>query len=283
MYTVIFCGTPAFACPSLQALHDDAAFTVTTVITQPDRPAGRTHTVTSPPVKILADELNIPVIQPEDINTLSAPEVRPDFLVVVAYGQIFSRELLSMPLIAPVNVHASLLPHLRGASPIQHSILLGDTKTGITIQRMAEKLDSGPILAQEIVSIDLREDAVSLTESLAQIGARLLVATLKDPLQETPQDESSVTHCSKLTRAMGEVDPKKMTADEIDRKVRALVPWPGVKTALNGKEVKLVETSLEEDDQAVVMLCAQGSKLYILKLQSPGKNVLTGEEWGRGK
>jgi len=219
MYSIIFCGTPEFACPSLQALNDDPVFVVASVITQPDRPVGRKHQITSPPVKGLADELNIPVIQPEDINTLSPPEERPDFLVVVAYGQIFSKELLAIPTIAPVNVHASLLPHLRGASPVQHSILQGDTETGITIQRMAETLDTGPILAQEIVRIDPRETSISLTDRLSAISARLLLNTLKKPLKETPQDEGKATSCGKLTRLMGEVNPATMTAEEIDRRI----------------------------------------------------------------
>src|SRR3989338_2527886 len=173
---IIFLGTPEFACPFLQALSDESTFDVVQVITQPDKPVGRGKKLTSPPVKDLAKKLKIPVIQPLDINSdfklqATSYKLPADFLVVVAYGQILSKEVLALPKIAPVNVHASLLPRWRGASPIEHSILAGDTETGITIQRVVEKLDAGPILSQGRLPIDSRETKVSLTEKLAVLGA----------------------------------------------------------------------------------------------------------------
>lgn len=297
-FSVIFCGTPAFACPSLQALFDDPAFTVTRVITQPDKPVGRKQEMTPPPVKLLAEKLGIPVLQPKDINQNLKPEtynLKPDFLVAVAYGQILSPELLAWPKIAPINVHASLLPRLRGASPIHHAILAGEKETGITIQRMAEKLDTGPILAQKRVPVDPRETFRTLHDKLSALGAELLIQTLKKPLQETPQDESQATFCSKLTRERGVVDPKIMTAQEIDRHVRALVPWPGVKMLLSSSEgakrlsreagtheIKLLETSLTPHPDSFELPCSKGTTLFVLAIQSSGKKAMTGKEWVRG-
>ncbi len=311
-FSIVFCGTPEFALPSLQALTEDPAFRVTHVITQPDKPVGRKQEMTSPPVKILANELGIPVLQPRNINkdlqlirhaeevgTLlrddpslrfgspqdDVPTVskRPDFLVVAAYGQILSKEILAWPKIAPINLHASLLPRWRGASPIQHAILMGDQTSGVTIQRMVRELDSGPILAKEEIEIDPRETFISLHEKLSKLGAPLLLQTLKNPLKETSQDESKVTLCAKLTRGAGVVDPATMTAEEIDRHVRALVPWPGVRITIEGKEVKLIETSLEPSPDAFELSCAKGTMLYILRIQSPGRKPISGLEWWRGK
>ncbi len=265
------------------------------MITQPDKPVGRKREITAPPVKNLAEEMGIVVLQPEDVNELSVTQ-QPDFLVVVAYGQKLGSEMLEPPKIAPVNLHPSLLPHWRGPSPIQNSLLAGETETGVTIQKMVEEIDAGPLLAGETVKIEPRENKNSLTEKLARIGAELLLKTLKAPLKETPQDESKVTHCKKLTRTVGHVDPEKMTAEEIDRHVRALVPWPGVRVGsarvaragqsapparLDG--VKLIETSLSPHPDAFEFPCAKQTFLYVLKMQSPGRKVVTGVEWGRGK
>ena len=303
--SIVFCGTPKFACPSLQALANDPAFKITHVITQPDKPTGRKQEMTAPPVKILAEKLGIPVLQPKDINSqfsILQPSLklrpagnfqfRPDFLIAVAYGQILSQELLRWPKIAPINVHASLLPHFRGASPIHHAILAGEKDTGVTIQRMAEKLDTGPILAQERVSIDPCETFITLHDKLSNLGASLLIETLKKALKEIPQNETEATFCSKLTRERGVVDPKAMTAEEIDRHVRALVPWPGVRMSFSSSEprggesrshdVKLLETSLTPHADALELSCANGTTLFVLKMQSPGKNAMTGKEWGHG-
>ena len=302
---IIFLGTPEFACPFLQALSDESTFDVVQVITQPDKPVGRGKKLTSPPVKDLAKKLKIPVIQPLDINSdfklqATSYKLPADFLVVVVYGQILSKEVLALPKIAPVNVHASLLPRWRGASPIEHSILAGDTETGITIQRMVPELDAGPILAKERTTVAPRETRITLAEKMMIIGPKRLIETLKGPIHETPQDESGVTVCKKLTREMGIVDPEIMTAEEIDRRVRALVPWPGVvidnlchaersesaderrRSTQQGEQIKLIETSLEPDSNALPIRCAKDTTLYILKLQAPTKKVMTGAEWGRG-
>lgn len=291
--SVIFAGTPEFAVPSLKALASDKSFRVDLVITQPDRPTGRKQMLTPPPVKICAESLGIRVWQPENINKewplrhssgqASDQWAVPDFFVVVAYGQILKKEILEFPKIAAVNVHASLLPRWRGASPIHHAILAGDAETGVTVQHMAEALDTGAILSQETTRIGNRETFEELYARLSKTGAKLLLTTLKSPLSETAQDELLVTVCHKLTRQTGDCDPKTMTAEEIDRKVRALVPWPGTRLAFKGTELKLLATSLQPLSGALEIPCANGSMLYVTQLQEPGKSPMPAEDWKRGR
>ena len=309
MFSVIFCGTPDFAVPSLKALHSNPDFDIKLVITQPDKPVGRKKIITPPPVKVAAKELGLSVAQPENINNFilrgSAchPEVQVnevdeprrksaapqydicqcDFLIVVAYGQLLKQPLLDLPRIAPVNVHASLLPRWRGASPIQHSILHGDTHTGVSVQRMVRQLDAGPILSQESVPIDERETAGSLHDKLAKTGAELLTTTLKKPLNETRQDESQVTVCGKLSRTDGRMDPSVQSALEIDRAIRALNPWPGVTMNIEGIDIKCLAAELDAQGDAFAISCANQSTLYLTTIQEPGKKPMTTAEWLRGR
>lgn len=280
--SIIFAGTPDFAVPSLRALIDDPEFEVKLVITQPDKPVGRKQQLTPPPVKVAAIDAGIPVEQPENINNYQFPVSNFQFLVVVAYGQLLKQPILDLSEIAPINVHASLLPRWRGASPIQSALLAGDQETGVTIQRMVLELDAGPMLATESTPIEARETIETLHDRLAQIGADLLVTTLKKPLTETQQDDANMTHCTKLTRAMGNVDTKTMTAEEIDRHVRALVPWPGVRAVIEGQEVKLIETQLVETDSALAVDCKE-STLFVLQLQPLGKAPMNALDWKRGR
>ncbi len=285
--SVVFCGTPDFAVPSLRALVESGRFDVRLVITQPDRPVGRTGRATPPPMKKAAIDLGIEVWQPEKLNTqleegnYKATE-RPDFLVVVAYGQLLSSQALEWPTIAPINVHASLLPRWRGASPIEHAILHGDSETGVTIQRMVKELDAGPILGVATTPIAERETALQLRERLAPIGAELLVDVLSKPLQETPQPSDGVTICRKLSREDGKADTATMTAEHIDRMARALYPWPGVIATVNGRELKILETSLEPTATSTQVVCAKNTTLNLVVVQEPGKKPMTGAEWARG-
>jgi methionyl-tRNA formyltransferase len=285
---IVFLGTPDFAVPSLRALAGDPAFRIGLVVTQPDRPAGRGGISSPPPVKLAAQALGLPVFQPEDANASlsempAIPDGRPDVLVVVAYGQILREEILAWPRIAPVNVHPSLLPRWRGASPIQHAILAGDRETGVTVQRIVRELDAGPILAQRATVIGPRETAEALSDRLAELGAALLTETLKEPLRPAPQDPAGVTVCRKLTRSDGIADPETMTAEEIDRRVRALVPWPGVTCAIDGVPLKLLGTALEPAEDALPLPCRDRSTLYVTLLQPPGKNPMSGAAWLRGR
>lgn len=276
-------GTPAFAVPSLQKLIE-SGMQIDLVITQPDKPVGRKQEITPPPVKILAQKHTIPVFQPKNINKeweeyVSKQSITaPDFLIVVAYGQILSDKLLSWPNVAPINVHGSLLPQFRGASPIQEAILQNENETGVTIQRMVKELDAGPILSQEKITIDARETFTTLHDKLSFLGAALLPNTLSHPITENPQDEAKKTMCRKLTRADGTVDITSMTAEEIDRKVRALNPWPGVTM----DTLKLLETSLIETNESTPIQC-KNSVLHLVRVQPAGKKPMSGKEWERGK
>lgn len=286
--SVIFCGTPEFAVPSLEMLAKDPAFRVALVITQPDKPVGRKKQVTPPPVKIAAEELGIPVMQPENVNDelpvllLNHPELQPDFLVVVAYGKILSQAVLDLPHIAPVNVHGSILPRWRGASPVEHSVLMGDKEAGVTVQIMVQELDAGPVLAAAAIPIGARDTAAALREQLCRIGAELLVHTLREPLNPVPQPSEGVTFCRKLTKEDGIVDREKMTAEEIDRRVRALNPWPGVTCDVQGHALKLLETSLDQEPRSVPLACAHETTLHLVRVQPPNKNEMYADDWRRG-
>ena len=284
-FSVLFCGTSLFAVPSLECLVADPDFDILGVITQPDRPTGRKQVLTPPPVKMRAIEHGLNIFQPEKINTdpVISTLPRPDFLVVVSFGQILSQAILDMPSIMPVNVHASLLPRWRGASPIQQAILTGDHETGVTVQKMVKELDAGPILSQRKTPVAPTETAVSLHDRLAALGGMLLVETLKKPLNPVDQDESDITVCRKLTREDGQADPNTDTAQEIDRKWRALMPWPGVTMTVNGEQLKILETSLENTPEAYPLTCRGNSTLFLVKVQSPGGKPVSGMEWSRGR
>jgi methionyl-tRNA formyltransferase len=259
---LVFAGTAAFAVPSLRALHA-AGHQIQLVITQPDKPGHRMK-VTPPAVKVAAQELGLEVFQPERIRGPETVDrlrrLAPDLLVVVAYGQILTPELLGIPRLGAVNVHASLLPRHRGAAPIAHAILSGDHETGVTIMRMDEQLDHGPVLAQRTADIGPREDAVALTARLAGMGAELLVETLAqlDELRPIEQDHARATVAARLRREDGELD-WDLPADEIDRRVRALQPWPGVTLPTVRGRVKVLSGHVE------------GERYVLEVVQLPGK------------
>lgn len=233
---VVFMGTPEFAVPALRSLintqHSDLQ--VVACYTQPDRQVGRGLEVKFSPVKTVALEAGIPVFQPEK---LSAPgefeklqELRPDLIVVVAFGQILKANVLALPRLGCVNIHSSLLPRWRGAAPIQWAIMSGDNRTGVSVMKLVEKLDAGDILSQAETEISAADTAGSLHDRLAEMGAKLIVPTLLDlasgRVQGVPQDEAQVVYASKLTKDMEWLDPM-MAAAELERRVRALNPWPG--------------------------------------------------------
>ena len=234
--------------PSLRALSE-AGHDIVLVITQPDRPGHRMK-VTPPPVKVAAKELGLPVLQPEKIRDPSVisrlRELKPDLIVVVAYGQIIPREVLTIPAKGVVNVHASLLPRHRGAAPIARAILAGDDETGVTIMKMDEQLDHGPVLAVRSTTIGSREDAGALTERLAEMGAELLVETLDrlDQIAAVEQEHAQATVAPRLRKQDGELE-LDMDANEIDRRVRALQPWPGTTLQTRRGRVKVLSGHVE--------------------------------------
>jgi methionyl-tRNA formyltransferase len=237
--------------PSLLALAR-ARHEILLVVTQPDRPARRGMKLTPPPVKVAAEELGLQVFQPEKIRDPEAVErlraLAPDFLVVVAYGQILPRVVLDIPKLAAINVHASLLPRWRGAAPVARAILAGDRETGVSILKMDEQLDHGPVLAVRATPIEEGEDAAQLTRRLAGIGASLLIETLEnfEQLRVVGQDHTQATLAPKLDKAEGELD-WSMDAREIDRRVRGLQPWPGATLPTSKGRVKVIRGHLDGD------------------------------------
>lgn len=245
-------GTPEFAVPSLQALLD-SDWNVRLVVTQPDRPAGRGLQLQAPPVKILAEKYQIPVLQTEsfrkDPSALeNLKKIDCDFLVVAAFGQILPKEVLEHPRVAPLNVHASLLPAYRGAAPIARAIMEGETKTGVTIQWMVEALDQGDILFQ--IPCDIRESdtAASLHDRLKVIGAQALLQCLelfrKDKVQRTAQDPRIGSYAPKLTKEEAKIS-FNAPAHEVHRKIMGLNPWPVAECRLAGQRLKVYRSRFE--------------------------------------
>lgn len=258
--------------PSLQAIHA-AGHEITLVITQPDRPARRGLKVTASAVKGAAQELGIEVYQPERIREGEAVErlrrLAPDLLVVVAYGQIVPASILSIPKGGAVNVHASLLPRHRGAAPIARAILAGDRETGVTIMRMDELLDHGPVLAVRSTAIGEREDAAALTLRLAEMGAELLVETVGrlGEIDAVEQDDGAATVAPRLRREDGELE-WGMGAIEIDRRVRGLQPWPGATLPTKRGRVKVLSGHVEGEVYVPDVVQVPG------KRPAPAKQVL---------
>lgn len=245
-HKVVFMGTPEFAVPALQALIDAEDIEITGVVTQPDRPAGRGQQVRVSPVKQLAVGHNRPVYQPaklrgdEAVAQLTAWS--PDVYVVVAYGQILRRSILEIPKYGSVNVHGSILPRWRGASPIQAAIRAGDAETGITIMLMDEGMDTGPMLYKETVAIEPNETAQSLHDKLAAISSETLMKGLRGYLsgdiEPRPQTDDGATYANLIKKEDGNID-WSAPAVEIDRLVRAFTPWPGAFTYWNGQLLKV--------------------------------------------
>jgi methionyl-tRNA formyltransferase len=252
MTTIVFMGSPEFALPSLHALHALAGsqtsqeHQIVGVVTQPDRASGRGRELKPPPVKTLALELSIPVIQPEKLR---APEAMaqlrawaPDLIIVAAYGQILKPDVLDLPRFGCLNVHASLLPRWRGAAPINAAILHGDEETGVTLMKMDAGLDTGAMLAKKAMRIPPDGTAGSVTEALSHLGADLLIETLPrwlaGEIQPQPQDDSLSTYAPMLKKDEGRLD---FTRDvhELERQVRAMNPWPGAFMDIDGATLKI--------------------------------------------
>lgn len=295
-------GTPEFAVSSLETLH--GAFEVVGVYTQPDKPVGRGLELRASPVKICATRLNIPVFQPEKLSLPGEYEKleaqAPDVIVVVAYGQILRTNVLRLPKFGCVNVHSSLLPRWRGAAPIHWALLGGDTETGVTTMKLVEKLDAGDTLLQSKTPVKAEDTAGTLHDRLALMGAELIVPTLRGledgSLKGTVQDESQVTYASKLTKEMEWLDPAEK-ASLLDRKVRALNPWPGssiwVGERLKVKRVRLMSDiggsagKLFEKAGMLLLGTSEGA-LELLSVQWEGKKEVDASGFlnglrGRGK
>jgi methionyl-tRNA formyltransferase len=294
---VVFMGSPEFALPILRALAN--CYTVVGVVTQPDRPAGRGRILTSPPIKCLADELDLPTIQP---SRLSAPEAfqqlqawAPDLIVVAAFGQILRPAVLDLPKYGCVNVHASLLPRWRGAAPIQAAILHGDDLTGATIMRMDPGVDTGPILSQKTISITNQDTAGYLSVRLSLLGAELLLETLPGYLSSkiTPrsQDESLATYAPMVKKADGLLDFARPSA-ELARQVHAYNPWPGAFMYWNGQVLKIHRAHIalapasawgrQTIHQGSPAMTSADGLLVLDELQVSGRKAQSGVDFLRG-
>lgn len=298
---IVFMGSPDFAVPSLEALVE-ARFEVGLVVTQPDRPAGRGRKLLPTAVKATAQEHGLPVLDFGKGDRKRVTEAvlleRPDAVVVVAFGHILREPLLSGPPLGCINVHASLLPRWRGVSPVQYAIMHGDSWSGVTIMRMDQGVDTGPILAQRSVAIGPEDTAGELLDNLAGQGADLLIHTLRGlangQVRPQAQNDAGAVYAPKLTRTLSSLR-WDLNVVKVHNQIRALSPWPGTTTYLGEKLLKITEarpmsflasekcpgTVLDVGEEGVVVACGEGS-LLLTGLQIPGKKTLPVAEFLRG-
>jgi methionyl-tRNA formyltransferase len=250
---ILFMGTPAFAVPALQALID-RNYDIAGVVCQPDKPVGRHRIITAPPVKQLAISYNIPVLQPVSLRSDEAAgqiaELSPDMIVTAAYGKILPRRILDIPALGCLNVHASLLPLYRGASPVQWSIINGDRETGVTIMMMDEGLDTGDILVQQSIPVSENIDAAALMEKLSYLGASMLPRAIEDfisgDIVPYPQNDENAVYVGMLDRQTGKIDWSR-SARDIHNLIRGTYPWPGAWTGCGGKKLKIHRSQISYD------------------------------------
>ena len=306
MIRIVFMGTPDFAVPSLQKLIETQQ--VVGVVTQPDRPAGRGRQPTSPPVKVAAEAAGIPVYQPKSLRSEEAAtplrEWQPEMIVVAAFGQILKPHVLDLPPLGCINVHASLLPRWRGASPIQYALLAGDTTTGVSLMRMDVGLDTGPVYVKEAVEIVAGETAVSLHDKLAQLGAdmagRYLAQIAAGTLAATPQNDAESTYAPMINKEDGRLDWGR-TSEELDRQIRAMTPWPGAFTEWQGQMLKVKKAAVVENGRlpvgnpgavvavaggrqsASAVVLTQNGGLALQEIQLAGKRAMTIADFLRGR
>jgi len=294
MYKIVFFGTSELAIPSLENLKNDERFEIAGVVTQPDKPVGRSAVKTPPQVKIAAQALGISEIrQPETLKDESfrswietlAPSC--DAFVIVAYGRILPQWLLDLPKQGIVNLHPSLLPRWRGPSPIQAAIAAGDTMTGVSIMKIDAEMDHGPLLAQVEEPIHPNDTGKGLHDRLAALGGNMLPGILADYLAGTiePQEQEHklATVCKILSRDDGKLDTSK-TAEELERLVRAYQPWPGTWIEREGKRLKVLEARVIPNvlSDVLCLECAGGTFLELVTVHPEGKKVMSGRDFLRG-
>jgi len=254
--SLIFIGTGDIGVPLLESLANDDRFDVKLVITQIDKPAGRKMKLTPSPIKVRSEKLEVRIFQPDDINVAESLEIiqkaYPDMIVLMAYGQILKKELLDIPKLGCINVHASLLPKYRGASPVQQSLLNQDEKTGISIMKMTEKMDSGPVYKQSELPISDDDNALTLIDRLANLSAYetpdLLYTIAQGDLSPTPQDDSQASYCEKIQKSDGQINWNE-DAKTIHAKIRAYTGWPGTFTFWNNKRLKIISGQADAYDE----------------------------------
>ena len=298
---ILFCGTPLFAVPSLQHLLAQRGFELLAVITQPDRPRGRGNQISSSPVKEVALAANVPVHQPEKIR---APEVQgllqsysPDFIVIIAYGQIIPARLLPIPKYGWINLHASLLPKYRGAAPINWAIVNGEARTGLTTMRIDAGMDSGDILLQRELEIGAIETAPELAARLSEVGAPLMAETLRGlaagKITPRPQEHSQATLAPLLKRDDGRIDWNR-TATEIYNRMRGFTPWPGAHSIFRGhfchlggqpasnKKSDAPPGTLLLEDNDLLVVCGRTTVLRLSAVKLEGRKQVSALEFANG-
>lgn len=297
---IVFMGTPEFAVPSLEALHEKG-HNISLVITQKDRPRGRGKKVQPTPIKAKALELGLEVYQPNSVNSDESIEklkkLSPDCIIVVAFGQILKRDILNLPKYKCLNIHASLLPKYRGAAPINWAIINGETKTGVTIMEMEEGLDTGDMIKWEEISIKKDDDSQSIHDKLSILGSQLILKTLEDlengREHKVVQNDELATYAAKITKDTGKIDWNS-SSRRIKSLVQGLKPWPSAYIIYKGEnvkihKVKIIEKFSEEDNGVVVKVsddgiyvnCQDGC-IVIEELQFPGKRKIKVSEYLRG-
>jgi len=297
---IIFFGTSEFGIPALEALLN-SRHEVVSAVTQPRRERGRGLKLLPTPIEAYARKHNLKLLQFEDVNSKEAVDLLrsegAEICIVVAFGQILSRELLAIPELYFINIHASLLPHYRGAAPIQRAIINGDTRTGITIMRVSEPLDSGDIITQQETEISEDEDSLSLSRRLSNIASQILIKVLDSiesgDVEFKPQDESKATYAAKIRKEDGLIDWNK-GALSIRDKIRGCYPWPSGYTYLDGKLLKILDVDIASevedakpgsiigaDEQGILVACKK-SAIMIKRLQLEGKRELGAAEFLRG-
>ncbi|QGH34488.1 methionyl-tRNA formyltransferase [Gracilibacillus salitolerans] len=299
MKKIIFMGTPDFAVPVLERLITEG-YQIDLVVTQPDRPRGRKKILTPPPVKVAAEKYNIPVFQPEKIKN-DYDEIKnrnPDLIVTAAFGQLLPKGLLEIPKFGCINVHASLLPKLRGGAPIHYAILEGHKKTGISIMYMAEKLDAGDVISQEEVIIEDNDDVAKLHDKLSVVGADLLLVTIPSifsgEANRTPQDDSLATFAPNITRDQEKIDWGK-PQQAVYNRIRGLHPWPVAFTTWGGKVLKVYQakkanktaneqagTVIDTSEEGILVATGDQKAIELKVVQPAGKKKMTTADFLRG-
>lgn len=297
---LVFCGTPQFAVPCLEALVREG-FDVKLVISQPDRPKGRGLELVSTPVKQVAMARHIPVLQPAKIRNnpefqAELESIRPDAIVVVAYGRIIPPWMLALPPVGNINVHASLLPKYRGAAPIQWAIANGETVTGVTTMQLDAGLDTGDMLLKAEIPIRSEDTSVTLAPRLSELGASLLLETLRGlergEITATPQDNSQATHAPILKKEDGAIDFQR-TATEIWDRLRGFQPWPGAFTTFRAKQFTIhsarpaagvigAQGELKQQGDALYVGAGANSALELLEVQPEGKRRMSARDFFNG-
>jgi len=297
---LVFCGTPEFAVPTFEAILA-AGHEVALAVTQPDKPVGRKMELQPPPVKVAAEAHGIPVVQPARIKQneefrAQLEAIRPDAIIVVAYGRIIPKWMLELPPLGNINLHGSLLPKYRGAAPIQWAIANGETATGVTTMRIDEGLDSGPLLLAEVQWVAPEETAVDVFECLADVGAKLMVKTLHrlecGIIAAIEQNHAEATHAPILKREDGLIDFSR-AAHQVYNRWRGFQPWPGAFTTLRGKKfiahkmcpapaISGTPGELRIEQGRLYAVCGDGTAVELVEVQAEGKRRMSAAEFLRG-